>query len=76
MVYGNMVYGNMVYGNMVYGNMVYGNMVYGNMVYGKGFFPKFDYFEIYQKKVCKCSLGPFEHFTNKPWSVVQPFDQN
>ena len=46
------------------------------MIYSKGFLSKLGHFEISHSRVCKCSLGPLEHFTNKPWSVVRPFCQN
>ena len=46
------------------------------MVYSKGFLSKLGHFEISHSRVCKCSLGPLEHFTNKPWSVVRSFCQS
>ena len=46
------------------------------IVYSKGFLSKLGHFEISHSRVCKCSLGPLEHFTNKPWSVVRPLCQN
>ena len=46
------------------------------MGYSKGFFSKLGHFEISHSRVCMCSLGPPEHFANKPWSVVRPFCQN